>query len=212
MLFKENKVLRYKIDKVDNDARNGNSKNSSACLRKVKWGRGYYLCTVVWNWVPGKDRVLAAWSLPEELPEAVCAAGLSLAQEQLPESTLSEWCPKARALAPWLCSQGNMLLSDLSFSVGCTDISAIAQPLTTSMGPEQLQDSTPHGKCLQSDKWSPLPHLQCLTLLTPCTAPVPCSTHTSSSTHVKFTLNKLSWTSPRLKMCVSQTNIISTRW
>lgn len=47
MLFEENKVLRYKIDKVDNDARNGNSKNSSACLRKVKWGRGYYLCTVV---------------------------------------------------------------------------------------------------------------------------------------------------------------------
>lgn len=33
-------------------------------------------------------------------PKAVCAAGLSLAQEQLPESTLSEWCPKARALAP----------------------------------------------------------------------------------------------------------------
>lgn len=40
MLLKENKVLRYKIDKVDNDTRNGNSKNSSTRLRKAKWGRG----------------------------------------------------------------------------------------------------------------------------------------------------------------------------
>lgn len=45
MLLKENKVLQYKIDKVDNEARNGNSKNSSAHLRKPKQGRGYLLCT-----------------------------------------------------------------------------------------------------------------------------------------------------------------------
>lgn len=39
-LLKENKVLQYKIDKVDNEARNGNSKNSSARLRKPKQGKG----------------------------------------------------------------------------------------------------------------------------------------------------------------------------
>lgn len=122
-------------------------------------------------------------SLPEELPEAICAAGLSLVQKQLPESTLSEWCPKAGALAHRLCSQGNMQLSGLGFSVGCIDISAIVQSLTTSMGQELSKDFTPHGKCLQSDKWSPLPHLQCLTLLTPCTVPVPCSTHTHIFLH-----------------------------
>lgn len=42
MLLKENKVLRYKIDKVDNEARNGNSKNSSARLRKPKQGKGMF--------------------------------------------------------------------------------------------------------------------------------------------------------------------------
>lgn len=39
MLLKENKVLQYKIDKVDNESRNGNSKNSSARLRKQKQGK-----------------------------------------------------------------------------------------------------------------------------------------------------------------------------
>ncbi|EOB01704.1 hypothetical protein Anapl_07209 [Anas platyrhynchos] len=43
MLLKENKVLRYKIDKADNKARNGNSKNSSTHLRKPKQGRGSVL-------------------------------------------------------------------------------------------------------------------------------------------------------------------------
>lgn len=124
----------------------------------------------------------------------------------------SEWCPKAGDLAHRLCSQGNMQLSGLSFSVGCTCINAIVQPLTTSTGQELPQDFTPYGKRLQSDKWSPLPHLQCLTLLTPCTVPAPCSTHTSPSARIKFTLNKLSWTSPHLKTFLSQTNIISTRW
>lgn len=42
MLFKENKVLQYKIDKADNEARNRISKNSSACLRKPKQGKGMF--------------------------------------------------------------------------------------------------------------------------------------------------------------------------
>lgn len=42
MLLKENKVLQYKIDKVDNEARNRNSKNSSAGLRKPKQGKGMF--------------------------------------------------------------------------------------------------------------------------------------------------------------------------
>lgn len=42
MLLKENKVLQYKIDKVDNEARNGNSKNSSARLRKLRQGKGMF--------------------------------------------------------------------------------------------------------------------------------------------------------------------------
>lgn len=42
MLFKENKVLQYKIDKVDNEARNRTSKNSSVCLRKPKQGKGMF--------------------------------------------------------------------------------------------------------------------------------------------------------------------------
>lgn len=41
-LLKENKVLQYKIDKVDNEARNRNSKNSSTCLRKLKQGKGMF--------------------------------------------------------------------------------------------------------------------------------------------------------------------------
>lgn len=42
MLFKENKVLQYKIDKADNEARNRISKNSSACLRKRKQVQGMF--------------------------------------------------------------------------------------------------------------------------------------------------------------------------
>lgn len=42
MLLKENKVLQYKIDKVDNESRNRNSKNSSAGLRKLKQGKGMF--------------------------------------------------------------------------------------------------------------------------------------------------------------------------
>lgn len=42
MLFKENKVLQYKIDKVDNEARNRISKNSSVCLRKPNQGKGMF--------------------------------------------------------------------------------------------------------------------------------------------------------------------------
>ena len=41
-LLKENKVLQYKIDKVDNEARNRNSENSSTCLRKLKQGKGVF--------------------------------------------------------------------------------------------------------------------------------------------------------------------------
>lgn len=42
MMFKENKVLQYKIDKVDNEARNRISKNSPARLRKPKQGKGMF--------------------------------------------------------------------------------------------------------------------------------------------------------------------------
>lgn len=42
MLFEENKVLQYKTEKVDNEARNRISKNSSACLRKPKQGKGMF--------------------------------------------------------------------------------------------------------------------------------------------------------------------------
>lgn len=39
MLLKENKVLQYKIDNVDNEARNENSKNGSTHLKKTKQGK-----------------------------------------------------------------------------------------------------------------------------------------------------------------------------
>lgn len=40
MLLKENKVLQYEMDNADNEARNGNSKNSSGHLRQLKEGKG----------------------------------------------------------------------------------------------------------------------------------------------------------------------------
>lgn len=43
MSFKENKVLQCKIDKVDNEARNRISRNSSACLKKPKQGKGMFV-------------------------------------------------------------------------------------------------------------------------------------------------------------------------
>lgn len=127
MLFKENKVLQYKIEKVDNEARNRISKNSSACLSEPKEGKGMFaLHSGLRTCGTGAGLGAGFFDLCQRstMQTAIYSVGVGCPakahQWEAPRDWTISKVAQGGELTPHFCSQGEIQLLDLVLSNNCS--------------------------------------------------------------------------------------------